>query len=258
MASDKAAFALFARGGLKPLAESAAITIDVASPAPLPFASCKKLPWDWLSWYFRMGTHVGGSLPDGVHSLGDGEQAFASSSESLRDRFFPEWRSLGRMPAAGGGAVAIDPAHGVLTISTPCCAGGFAEHGDVCAAGVRAEISGGPAGVWAVSLDGKDLAKSGRILVCHVTDAQNEGAVFADGAMDVQLERGHSPMMMRFGKASVTLVCESANVKVFALADDGRRLREVPCRLENGALAFTADIAADPAAATIYYEVEMR
>ena len=78
------------------------------------------------------------------------------------------------------------------------------------------------------------------------------------GMADVQLERGHSPMMMRSGKASVTLACEGAGAKVFALADDGRRLCEVPSKLENGALAFTADIAADPAAATIYYEVEMR
>lgn len=255
IAADKAMFALFAQGGLKPLGESAALEVPARPSSPLPFAACKNLPWDWLSWHFRTGTHVGAGLPDGARSLGDVASVFACSPEEIRERLAPKWKSPGHIADTPGGAVSIDPALGTLAVSTPCCAGGFAEHGDIRTAGVCAGISGGPAGVWAVSLDGKDLGKSGRILVCHVTDAQNDGAVFADGTMSVQLERGHSPMMMRAGKASVSIACEAAAVKVFALADDGRRLRETPSWLEAGRLAFLADISADPDSATIFYEV---
>ena len=72
------------------------------------------------------------------------------------------------------------------------------------------------------------------------------------------LDRGHTPMLMRPGRAVVTLDCGGTAASVFALADDGRRLRETPSRLESGRLTFTADIAADPDAATIFYEVTVK
>jgi len=258
IAADKAMFALFARDGLKPLSESAALTVPASPQSPLPFVSYKKLSWDWISWYFRTGTVVGGSLPTGMQSLGDGASAFVNSSEEMRECLFPEWKSSGSVPVAGGDAVSLDPTRGAFEVSTPCCSGGFAEHGDIRAGGVRAEILGGAAGVWAVSLDGEDLAKSHRMLVVHVTDAQNSDAVFADGTMGVMLDRGHAPMLMRPGRAVVTLDCGGTAASVFALADDGRRLRETPSRLESGRLTFTADIAADPDAATIFYEVTVK
>ena len=258
IAADKALFTLFARGGLKPLKESAALTVPSSPRSPLPFASYKKLPWDWISWYFRTGTMVGDSLPPGMRSLGNGVSALRCSSEEMRELFFPQWKSRGSVPVAGDGAVALDPTRGAIEVSTPYCAGGFAEHGNIRVEGLWADISGGAAGVWAVSLDGRDLAKSCRLLVTHVSDAQNADAVFTDGTMSVMLERGHAPMLMRSGRAVVTLACDGTAAHVFALADDGRRLREVPSRLENGRLTFTADIAVDPEAATIFYEIEKR
>ena len=256
IAADKAMFALFVRGGLKPLGGSVAMTVETPSSSPLPFSAYKNLPWDWLSWHFRTGTRVGGRLPEGVRSLGDSASAFACSTEGIRERFFPEWKETGRIPDVGGDSVSINPEKGSLMISTSSCAGGFAEQGNIQTADVRAEISGGPAGVWAVSLDGKELCKSGRMLVCHVTDAQNDGAVFADGTMSVQLKRGHSPMMMRAGKASVSIAYEGNGAKVFALADDGRRLRETPSRLKAGRLEFLAEISVESGYATVFYEVE--
>ncbi|MBQ7189858.1 MAG: hypothetical protein IJR99_10625 [Kiritimatiellae bacterium] len=53
----------------------------------------------------------------------------------------------------------------------------------------------------------------------------------------------------------MTLACEGTAATVYALADDGRRLRKIPSRLSDGHLIFTVDIATDPKAATFLYEV---
>jgi len=255
VAADKAMFALFLRGDLPPLREAAAVSLASPVRSPLPFAAYKKLPWDWASWYFRTGTCVGGDVPEGVRPLGDVASALSGTSETLRERLFPEWKSGSRIPVAGDGAVTLDPTFGAVMVATPRCAGGFAEHGGIRAGDVRAAVSGVAAGVWAVSLDGRALKASQRMLVAHVTDVQNTDAVFTDGTMSVMLDCGHAPMLMRSGRATVTLACEGAAATVYALADDGRRLREVPSRLGRGVLSFTADVAADPDAATFFYEV---
>ena len=254
IAADKAIFALFVRGDLRPLKNAAAVHLAPSGDSPLPFVSCKKLPWDWLSWYFRTGTHVGKRLPDGIVPVG-GASAFWSSSEELRRGFFPEWNSGGDVPNAGNGSVEIEPERGAFSVSTPSCAGGFAERGDVRAGAVRAKLTGGPAGVWALSLDGKPLAQANRILVAHATDAQNTGAVFSDETRSTVLDWGRSPMLMRSGRAEVAVACEGLTASVYALADDGRRLREVSSCLKDGLLSFTADVASDPESATWFYEI---
>ena len=251
IAADKAMFALFVMGCLSPLPKSAAIAIDSNSCSPLPAFSFKKLPWDWVSWYFRTGTYVGRVLPSDLFFLGDGVSVSTISSDEIRKRLFPSGKSV---QLAGDGSVLLDPERGSIAISTTCCAGGYAECGDIRTEDVCAEMSGGGFGVWAVSLDGKTIRKSRRLLVVHVTDAKNSGAVFSDGNKSVMLERGRSPMLMRSGKASISLASAGLDAKVFALADDGRRLREVPISRKNGRLMFFADIGADPKAATIFYE----
>ena len=260
IAADKAIFALFVRGDLRPLKNAAAVHFTPSVDSPLPFVSCKKLPWDWLSWYFRTGTYIGERLPCDVLSIGDGASAFWSSSDKLRRSklrrsIFPKWNSGGDVHKAGDDSVVIEPKRGAFSVSTPSCAGGFAEKGDVRAGAVRAKLTGGPAGVWALSLDGKPLAKSSRMLVAHATDAQNTGAVFSDETRSTVLDWGRSPMLMRSGRAEVSIASEGSTAFVYALADDGRRLREVPSRIEDGFLSFIVDIAFDPGSATWFYEI---
>ena len=255
IAADKAMAALFLRGDLKPLANSACVVIGSGRDRPLPHVAYKRLEWDWVSWYMRIGTRIGGGSPEGARALD--EELLTCSSEKAMGHLFPGGTALGDGLQAGDKHVAIDPACGSFFVSTSCCAGGFAEHGGVYAGAVQAELSGGAGGVWAVSLDGRPLTESQRLLVVHATDAHNMDAVFADGTMSTVVKPGHAPMMARNGRASISISCEGVSATVFALADNGARLREVPSRLENGRLMFTADIAAVPDAATIFYEVEI-
>ncbi|MBQ7189859.1 MAG: hypothetical protein IJR99_10630 [Kiritimatiellae bacterium] len=196
IAADKAMFALFLRGDLRPLKGKAAIRLVSPARSPLPFVAYKKLSWDWLSWYLRTGTYIGEKTPENVLPLGDDTSVLQSSSEALRKRLFPDWTTEDRIPLAGDGAVRIDPTRGAIALSTPCCAGGFTAHGDIRTDSLRAKISGGPAGVWALSLDGQPLAKSSRLLVVHATDAQNTDARFTNESMRVLSNWGHLPMLM--------------------------------------------------------------
>ena len=68
-------------------------------------------------------------------------------------------------------------------------------------------------------------------------------------------EWGGVPHLMARGRAEVSLALADRPWKVFALSTGGRRLREVPSAYADGRLAFVADIAAEPAAATFLYEV---
>ncbi|MBR1836686.1 MAG: cellulase family glycosylhydrolase, partial [Kiritimatiellae bacterium] len=98
--------------------------------------------------------------------------------------------------SGGGCRIAVDREAGSLAIDTPRTSGGFAERGSLDCGALRFEIlpaagqGGGDsaaglgcgAAVWASSLDGAPLRESARVLLVHLPDVQNSGAVFADPA----------------------------------------------------------------------------
>ena len=136
--------------------------------------------------------------------------------------------------------------------------------------------------IWASSLDGKSLEESSQILVGMLTDLRNTDMVTEDGGVGTSslsggpttLVRkwGTLPYLVRAGKARVELAfsgsaepsrpAESA-WRCYALSQGGRRRFEVPCEAtaNEGAgplgthIAFTADTAASPEAATFFWEL---
>ena len=192
----------------------------------------------------------------------------------------------GDMGVGEDAAVASDRDAGTFTVNTPHTAGGFAEKGSLEAGPLRFKIiesqkskvespsepnhsslvtrhsslGGGnsvAATVWASSLDGRPLVESRRILVSHLTDLCNEGQTFEDSTFRVLLKWGHLPHLVRAGRAEISLALGPADFTVYALDTAGRRVREVPHTrdLAIGRISFTADVAADPAAATFLYEI---
>ena len=143
--------------------------------------------------------------------------------------------------------------------------------------------------VWASSLDGEPLATSSHILVGMLTDLRNTGMEAEDGGVGTSslsggptiLVRkwGTLPYLVRAGQARVELTTtdggqapttdggqaprtpEKAEASpspwaVWALSQGGRRRFQVPCeRATDGRLAFTIDTAADPEAATFFWEL---
>ena len=146
--------------------------------------------------------------------------------------------------------------------------------------------------IWASSLDGKPLAESSHILVGMLTDLRNTGMVAEDGGVGTSslsggptiLVRkwGGLPYLVRAGKARVELALSwdagpsrpaATAWHCYALSQGGRRRFEVPCEIatsggagplgatSGGAgplgtyIAFTADTAATPEAATFFWEL---
>ena len=171
----------------------------------------------------------------------------------------------GDMGVGEDAAVASDRDAGTFTVNTPHTAGGFAEKGSLEAGPLRFEIvrRDGPvlqdnsATIWASSLDGRPLVESRRILVSHLTDLCNEGQTFEDATFRVLLKWGHLPHLVRAGRTEISLALRPADFTVYALDTAGRRVREVPHTrdLTSGRISFTANVAADPAAATFLYEI---
>jgi hypothetical protein len=106
------------------------------------------------------------------------------------------------------------------------------------------------------ALDSAPIADSGRLLLTHVADVQDEGTVYADDSKKVLLKWGDLPHLMRRSEAEVTLAfADGKSCKVYALAADGTRRGEVPVVQNGGKVSFVANTARDPAEATCYYEI---
>ena len=172
-----------------------------------------------------------------------------------------------------GGPAQAKPVSGAFRVTTPRTCGGFAESGALDCGALRFEIadaggSGGnaprslvPAAVWATSIDGAPLAESSRILVAHVTDAANSGAVFDGPESRSWLEQGVPPALVRRGTARIELalagVGDGIAATVYRLSPTGHRIAEVPASLDtaSGRLSFTADTGHDAGSATLFYEI---
>jgi len=258
LAAERASLCLFLRRDLPELPATYAYALPPDELAGTNGTGRQtSAPWAWASWYAKIGGVLASEVPaaPGVVDAGSFREALARPSAAVRaDLLGPDPDRAPRL-APGGGALEIDPKRGTFLLDTPRTCGGFAEGGRIRAGALEAELGGAPATLWASSLDGKPLGESGRVLVTHLTDVQNTGAVFGGDGRKVLFEWGGVPHLMARGRAEVSLALADRPWKVFALSTGGRRPREVPSAYADGRLAFVADIAAEPASATFLYEV---
>ena len=153
---------------------------------------------------------------------------------------------------------AIDYNKGTLRVSTPRTAG-------VCSI-KKTDLSAGPLSVSGVttfcsvsasSMDGASLASSKRVLVFHLTDILNSGAEFTSARRTDMTKWGELPYLAAAGEAKISLRNANRGLKVWALAADGTRLRQIPAVYEGGVYRFTAKVAAGEGAnaPTMMYEL---
>jgi hypothetical protein len=104
--------------------------------------------------------------------------------------------------------------------------------------------------ITAISLDGLSLPKSKRVLITVVARAENQGMKWDANRTTLRTNWGTGPTIAERIPASISLVSEVPR-KIYALAPDGSRKREVPRRMVENALSFTVT----PGDATLYYEL---
>ncbi len=154
--------------------------------------------------------------------------------------------------------IAISTKKGDLTVNTPKTAG-------VCSID-RHDLTAGPltvsgvttfCSVSASAMDDKNLTASKKILILHITNVLNTEMTFTNAKMTDTKSWGKLPYLARSGEARITLANANKGLKLYALASDGSRLREVKTRYANGAYTFTAKIAAGEGAhaPTMMYEL---
>lgn len=255
LAAERASLCLFLRGDLAPLKN----TYELVLPKGAVLQMRDQIPhnytgWPWLGWYARLGTRVADAPSLGAAWSGRFPDVYTRSSAEIRKLLAPD--PAAALPPAGDGAVALDKESGIFVLKTPRTCGGFAEQGLVDAGDLVFDVGGTAATVWASSLDSQPLARSSRLLLTHLTDVQNSGIRYAQRSRKTLLEWGGLPHLARNGKAEIRLAVTSAKAyKVYALSLGGRRVAEVPSRVEKGRLAFTAAVDAQPESATLLYEI---
>ncbi len=156
------------------------------------------------------------------------------------------------------GEIAISTKKGHITVASQRSAGVCAyDKADLVAGPLS--VSGATAfcSVSASSMDGAPLDSSKRVLLFHITDVKNTGMVFLSDKMNDLSNWGALPYLAKTGEATITLRNSNPGLRVFALAADGSRLREVPATYVGGAYRFTARIAAGEGAnaPSMIYEI---
>lgn len=259
-AAERASLCLFLRGDMRPA--PTAITVVSTELEAFSARPQKRIhpPWSWLAWIARVGTIAarhpddvpadGIPLPAGVGQAYDLKDADISSLLQSRgllkdaDLADPAHRRF-RCPT---GEIAIDGQNDLLIIDTPRTAGGYAPAGKTLTAmggSLTIAIRGSDATAWISSLDGKPIPQSGRLLLSHLTDLQNSDIRYGEKSRQTLLAWGQLPHLVRNGTANVTLKHgASAELKVWALSNGGRRLAELPATRDDGGITFTANVAA--------------
>jgi hypothetical protein len=110
--------------------------------------------------------------------------------------------------------------------------------------GVEIAVQEIEATVWVSALDDQPIVSSKRLLISHLTDSQNTEIRYAERARQTLLAWGKLPHLVRAGKAEVRVkLKDPAGYKVWALSTSGKRVAEVPVKVEGGALVVNTDVA---------------
>ena len=269
-AAERAAICLFLRGDMRAAPHSIGVAMTRAAlanpPASIPWL-CPQ--WHWAAWVTRVGTYVPGRTGPSVGPLLldwtapttiDGQRPIPIRPYEANDAAIAALlREQGILaknnptdPAekifrSETGEITIDAPRNTMILDTPRTAGGFAPAGQTIttAAGVTVAVQATDATVWVSSLDGGKISGSKRLLVTHLTDLQNSEITYAERDLQTLLAWGKLPHLVRAGKAAVSVKhADAAQLRVWALSTDGRRLAQVPAEVKGGALTFTADVAA--------------
>ena len=98
-----------------------------------------------------------------------------------------------------------------------------------------------------------------RLVVGYVTDAQNSGLTLASAKGDRLVKKGELPVLYATGAFEVAVrTAQARTMKVWAVADDGSRLQELPLRQEDGRVVLSVDTAKLPCGPVFYFELAER
>ncbi|OGV62620.1 MAG: hypothetical protein A2283_13615 [Lentisphaerae bacterium RIFOXYA12_FULL_48_11] len=271
-AAERASMCLFLRGDIQPAPDLYVVNLNTEKISRQPKIPNLAPNWHWMAWLARIGTKctTGETEPHTVEFQGG-----AGKAETLAnvDPYKADATTLLRKLSQGNasdpakkifcsvnGEVTIDAQKDTLLLDTGRTAGGYAPAGQkiMTRNGVEITVQDADATVWVSSLDDKVIVDSKHLLITHLTDCQNTEIKYAEKSRKTLLAWGRTPHLIRAGKAEVRVKLKNAeDMKVYALATSGKRLGNVPCKVDGSSLVFTADVAgaAKDQTAVMCYEI---
>mgnify|MGYP002464144987 CR=1 FL=1 len=148
-----------------------------------------------------------------------------------------------------------------MSVNTPRLQGICAEAGAAPAVLKDLTVSGltTRGNVAAVSVDGKPLAGSERIVLVYATNALNTGMVFTAEDMRTVTNLGKTPILVETGSFGFRLKNGNAgDLKLYALNTDGSRRFEIPLVKENGAVRAVIDTGTLKGGPSVYFELAVK
>ena len=258
LASERAFMTLFLRRDLPELTRTACLVLPEGKVADevTRCVDADAVRFRSIAWWVKLGSVIAESAPSGTIDLGAFPKVFDRTLKSVQAEVFGP-TAAGQLPVAGDGRVKVDPRAGSLEVATDRTAAGYRERGTVRAGVLEADVGEVPAQVCLTAVDGAaSIAASRRLVLSHLTDLHSTGMTWADRAHTITLGYGRPPHLVKAGRARVRLALpEPTAWEVWAISLTGERLARIPAEAADGRLAFTADVARDPAHATLLYEI---
>jgi len=274
--TDRLLALLFLRGDVTPSRNLVAFELDPATAFAAPEAlGSYSDDFSKLGLVSALGTYVTGNYRDTGRKLlavvtepgGNNTQrapAFAETPDLPkrvraagvfpRDRYDPE---AGRF-RSDTDELELDVPAGLFAVRTPRTeAFVFARPGRAAGAVLETSVDI-PATVALSAMDDRPLAASRRLLLLHLTDAQNTDVRFRDETRKILEDWGAAPVLVRRGEAEILLRlpagADAPLPRVWRLSPSGRRLGEVPVARDARGLRFTARSTA-PEGPAFAYEI---
>ncbi|HEY9248577.1 MAG TPA: hypothetical protein VIO38_05575, partial [Rariglobus sp.] len=178
----------------------------------------------------------------GVHASGDGLGSRLIAAGALPAWTMPEAQRV----VSDTKEIELNAGAGTFKLVTPRTEG-FVLPPQAKQAGRVVTVANGAAfaTVSATAVDGLPLAESRRILLLHLTDAQNSGIEFSDKSRRLLVDLGTAPHLVLRGSTELQLNLPAGKGRwtAWQVAPTGARLREHPLRRDpkTGLLAMTLE-----------------
>ena len=251
--SDRLVMLLFRRGDVSPSKERFAWNVPKNfwnSDMPLEYP----LDFSRLGLIAGIGTVVDNRQVPGVQVISANA---AAGKAPLPDRKIQALRqTLLRTGVAESstGELRLDSRKNTLAIQTPRTLSATLASGNLTAGALTVRQVTYPTTVSVSSLDDAPVARSGKLLLFHLTNVIDSGTTFKGEKMQYLLKWGKLPHLVRRAPAKVSLRLDGDTVpKVEALHFDGTVRGEVKSTFANGVLSFTADPGCFPGGVMIYW-----
>ena len=157
------------------------------------------------------------------------------------------------------GQMVFDATQKKLLIATERTVAFTQRSGSAKAGGVELTALSSPATVAVGAVDDQIIGRSHRLLVWVLTDAINTGMEFADPERTTLKTLGRFPPRLRVVTGQLAIKhSEAGTLKVWAIDQTGRRVAEVPARVQGGFLRFAIDNVVPGVGPVTYFEVADR